>query len=93
MARRAEVENISKEYTDLKDIRSIMSQRMRHHTPSMINEHGQAKHDQQSIAKVFVTFYEQLYKDTHSSNHEDKQARDHNNHSIPPFTMQELCKA
>ena len=81
MTRRAEVENILKEYKDLKRISGIKSQRKKDHTPSMINKDGQAEHERQSIADVFATFYEQLYKDT------DRNTND-NNHDPPNNTQQ-----
>ena len=72
---------------------------MKELVPSMVDSHGEAQHDRQSIADIFAVFYKHLYKDESKSrqDHDEHQDNDDDNHNgsgqVPPFTMAELCKA
>jgi hypothetical protein len=67
--RRAEVDNILHEYRDLKKISGIKSQKVKELMPSMKDTAGSLQHERQSIADIFATFYEQLYKDINKHDH------------------------
>jgi len=59
----AKIQKILSDYMDLKRISGIKSQRVKQLIPSMLDDCGTAKYERQSIADVFPTFYEQLYRD------------------------------
>ena len=62
-SRRDKIEKILNEYKDLKKISGIKSQKAKELIPGMKDSVGSLQHQRQSIANVFATFYEELYKD------------------------------
>ena len=91
--RRSEIESILKEYRGLQKISGIKSYKVKDLIPSMTSADGQTQHNRQSIADVFATFYEQLYKDSDKHNDTTQTHNENNDDRIPAFTAQELGKA
>ena len=59
----------------------------------MTDADGQTQHNRQSIADVFATFYEHLYKDSDKHSDTTQTHNDNTDDCIPAFTSQELGKA
>ena len=88
------IDHIIQHRQGLKHITDIKRHRGRELIPSMTASDGTTTTDRQSIADVFATFYEELYR--RRPTHDEANPTDDHRHQpqeIPPFSLQEVTTA
>lgn len=93
--RRAEIDAILQQFRGLKQVSGIKSRKAQELITAMASPTGHEETDRQSIADIFATFYEDLYRRrspsaTQSAGTTTNATTDQ---PVPPFTPDELKKA
>ena len=91
--REAKINEIIEKHQGLRRIADIKRPHGQTLIPAMTTTAGTTTTDRQSIADVFSTFYEELYRRREPHDDTTTYSNDDNNDTIPEFSMTELDKA